>query len=322
MGTNNKEAPVSVITGGAGFLGSHLADYLLGNGHEVIALDNLITGNVANIEHLAGNRKFHFIEHDVTEYIYLPGSIDYVFHFASPASPIDYLELPIQTLKVGALGTHKTLGLARAKNARFFLASTSEVYGDPLEHPQAETYWGNVNPIGPRGVYDEAKRFAEAMTMAYQRYHNLSTRIVRIFNTYGPRMRPHDGRVVPTFIVQALKGEPVSVFGDGSQTRSFCYVADLIDGIYRLAMSDCAEPVNIGNPAEMSVMDFAHTIIRACGSESRIEHKPLPEDDPKIRQPNIDKARELLGWEPRTGLEEGLQATIDYFKALVEKNEI
>ncbi len=314
--------PVSVVTGGAGFLGSHLADYLLEQGHTVIALDNLITGNVANIEHLAGNKQFRFIEHDVTEYLYLPGSIDYVFHFASPASPIDYLELPIQTLKVGALGAHKTLGLARAKNARFFLASTSEVYGDPLEHPQSETYWGNVNPIGPRGVYDEAKRFAEAITMAYHRYHNLSTRIVRIFNTYGPRMRPHDGRVVPTFIVQALKGEPITVFGDGSQTRSFCYVADLIEGIYRLAMSDCHEPVNLGNPAEMSVMDFAHIITRACGSASHIEHKPLPEDDPKIRQPNIEKARKLLGWEPRTRLEDGLKSTIDYFGSLVEKNEV
>lgn len=318
----NTNTPISVVTGGAGFLGSHLADYLLGQGHEVIALDNLITGNVANIEHLAGNRNFHFIEHDVTEYIYLPGPVDYVFHFASPASPIDYLELPIQTLKVGALGTHKTLGLARAKNARFFLASTSEVYGDPLEHPQSESYWGNVNPIGPRGVYDEAKRFAEAITMAYHRYHNLATRIVRIFNTYGPRMRPHDGRVVPTFIVQALKNEPITVFGDGSQTRSFCYVADLIEGIYRLAMSDCHEPVNLGNPAEMSVMDFAHIIIRACGSTSRIGHKPLPEDDPKIRQPNIEQARKLLGWEPKTSLEEGLRATIDYFKMLIEKNDV
>ncbi len=319
---NGSKSTVSVVTGGAGFLGSHLSDYLLQHGHEVIALDNLITGNVANIEHLAGNRKFHFIEHDVTEYIYLPGSIDYVFHFASPASPIDYLELPIQTLKVGALGTHKTLGLARAKNARYLLASTSEVYGDPLKHPQSESYWGNVNPIGPRGVYDEAKRFAEAMTMAYHRYHDIATRIVRIFNTYGPRMRPKDGRVVPTFIVQALKGEPLTVFGDGSQTRSFCYVADLVDGIYRLAMSDCTDPVNVGNPSEMSVMDFAEVIIRMCNSSSLIDYKPLPEDDPKIRQPDIEKAKKILGWEPGTDLEKGLQSTIDYFHELIEKNEI
>ncbi len=315
-------SPVSVVTGGAGFLGSHLADYLLANGHHVIALDNLITGSVANIEHLAGNKRFKFIEHDVTEYIYLPGHVDYIFHFASPASPIDYLELPIQTLKVGALGTHKTLGLARAKEARFFLASTSEVYGDPLEHPQKETYWGNVNPIGPRGVYDEAKRFAEAMTMAYHRFHGVETRIVRIFNTYGPRMRPNDGRVVPTFSVQALKGEPITVFGDGSQTRSFCYVSDLIEGIYRLMMSDCADPVNIGNPLEMSVLQFADEIIRLCGSSSEVVHKPLPEDDPKIRQPNIEKAREVLDWEPQMDLEEGLRKTIEYFRELIEKKAI
>lgn len=314
--------PVTVITGGAGFLGSHLADYLLAKGHSVIAMDNLVTGNVANIEHLAGNKNFRFIEHDVTEYIYLPGQIDYIFHFASPASPIDYLELPIQTLKVGALGTHKTLGLARAKQARFFLASTSEVYGDPLEHPQKETYWGNVNPIGPRGVYDEAKRFAEAMTMAYHRYHGVETRIVRIFNTYGPRMRPHDGRVVPTFIGQALKGEPITVFGEGNQTRSFCYVSDLIEGIYRLMMSDCAEPVNIGNPREMSVLQFAEEIIRLCDSTSEIVYKPLPEDDPKIRQPNIEKAKRLLDWQPQMDLEEGLIKTIDYFRELMDRNLI
>ncbi len=313
---------VSVITGGAGFLGSHLADYLLERGHDVIALDNLITGSVANIEHLAGNKRFKFIEHDVTEFLYLPGHVDRIYHFASPASPIDYLELPIQTLKVGALGTHKALGLARAKQARFFLASTSEVYGDPLQHPQEETYWGNVNPIGPRGVYDEAKRFAEAITMAYHRFHGIETRIVRIFNTYGPRMRPHDGRVVPTFIVQALKGEPITVFGEGNQTRSFCYVSDLIEGIHRLMESDCAEPVNIGNPREMSVLDFADVIIRLCGSTSQVVHKPLPEDDPKIRQPNIDKARRLLDWEPQMELDEGLRNTVDYFRDLIEKKAI
>lgn len=318
--TNN--TPTSVITGGAGFLGSHLADKLLAKGHSVIALDNLITGNVANIEHLAGHERFKFIKHDVTEYIFLPGRVDYIFHFASPASPIDYLELPIQTLKVGALGTHKALGLARAKKARFFLASTSEVYGDPLEHPQSETYWGNVNPIGPRGVYDEAKRFAEAMTMAYHRFHGVETRIVRIFNTYGPRMRPNDGRVVPTFIVQALKGEPITVFGEGQQTRSFCYVSDLIEGIYRLMMSDTSEPVNVGNPREMSVMEFAQEIIKLCDSSSEIVHKALPEDDPKIRQPNIAKARRLLDWEPVVPLEQGLQDTITYFKNLIEKNKI
>ena len=318
--TNNTHT--SVNTGDAGFLGSHLADKLLAKGHSVIALDNLITGNVANIEHLAGHDRFKFIKHDVTEYIFLPGRVDYIFHFASPASPIDYLELPIQTLKVGALGTHKALGLARAKKARFFLASTSEVYGDPLEHPQSETYWGNVNPIGPRGVYDEAKRFAEAMTMAYHRFHGVETRIVRIFNTYGPRMRPNDGRVVPTFIVQALKGEPITVFGEGQQPRSFCYVSDLIEGIYRLMMSDTSEPVNVGNPREMSVMEFAQEIIKLCGSSSEIVHKALPEDDPKIRQPNIAKARRLLDWEPVVPLEQGLQDTITYFKNLIEKNRI
>jgi len=278
MSTQTTGPVVSVVTGGAGFLGSHLCDRLLGEGHRVIALDNLITGNIANIEHLAGHERFSFIKHDVTEYLYLPGTVDFIFHFASPASPIDYLELPIQTLKVGALGTHKTLGLARAKNARFLLASTSETYGDPQVHPQPESYWGNVNPIGPRGVYDEAKRFAEAMTMAYHRYHGVDTRIVRIFNTYGPRMRPNDGRVVPAFITQALKNEPLTVFGDGSQTRSFCYVADLIDGIFRLSQSEFHDPVNIGNPAEMSVRQFAERIRDLCGSRSIITEKPLPED--------------------------------------------
>ncbi len=310
---------MSVVTGGSGFLGSHLCDYLLAKGHRVVCLDNLITGNIANIEHLSGNGDFRFIKHDVTDYIYIPDGVNYIFHFASPASPIDYLQLPIQTLKVGALGTHKTLGLARAKKAKFLLASTSEVYGDPLVHPQPETYWGNVNPIGPRGVYDEAKRFAEAMTMAYNRFHGVDTRIVRIFNTYGPRMRPNDGRVVPAFIVQALKGEPMTVFGDGKQTRSFCYVSDLIDGIYRLAMSDGHEPVNIGNPREMSVFEFAGKIRQLCGSSSRIVHKPLPEDDPKIRQPNISKAKALLGWEPKMDLDKGLEATIDYFRSLISK---
>ncbi|MGD9873172.1 MAG: UDP-glucuronic acid decarboxylase family protein [Kiritimatiellia bacterium] len=313
---------VSVVTGGSGFLGSHLCDYLLGKGHKVVCIDNLITGNVANIEHLAGNEDFQFIKHDVTNYINVPGNIDYIFHFASPASPIDYLELPIQTLKVGSLGTHKALGLARAKNATFFLASTSETYGDPLVHPQPETYWGNVNPVGPRGVYDEAKRFAEAMTMAYHRYHKVDTRIVRIFNTYGPRMRPNDGRVVPSFIMQALKGEPITVFGDGEQTRSFCYVSDLIEGIYRLAMSKECDPTNIGNPNEMTVMQFAEVIIKLCNSSSKIVHKPLPTDDPKVRRPNIDKARRILKWEPVMSLDEGLKATIAYFKNLLDKGLI
>jgi dTDP-glucose 4,6-dehydratase len=313
------DRPVSVITGGAGFLGSHLSDYLMARGHRVIVLDNLITGNVANIEHLAGNQDFRFIQHDVTEYIFLPGRVDFIFHFASPASPIDYLELPIQTLKVGALGTHKALGLARNKKARFLLASTSEVYGDPLVHPQPESYWGNVNPIGPRGVYDEAKRFAEAMVMAYHRYHGIETRIVRIFNTYGPRMRPKDGRVVPAFITEALRGEPITVFGDGKQTRSFCYVSDLIEGIYRLMMSEHSDPCNIGNPREMTVLDFARKIRDLCGSASEIVHKPLPVDDPKIRQPNIEKAQKLLKWKPVMDLDQGLRLTIDYFKSLIAR---
>lgn len=311
--------PVSVVTGGAGFLGSHLCDKLLSQGHKVICLDNLITGNIANIEHLAGNESFKFIKQDVTEYIYIPGEVDFIFHFASPASPIDYLELPIQTLKVGAMGTHKALGLAKAKKARFLLASTSEVYGDPLIHPQEESYWGNVNPVGPRGVYDEAKRFAEAMTMAYHRFHGVDTKIVRIFNTYGPRMRAKDGRVVPAFISQALKNESVTVFGDGKQTRSFCYVSDLIAGIFALAMSKQNDPVNIGNPSEMNVMDFAKKIIELVGSTSQIIHKPLPVDDPRVRQPNITLARKLLGWEPKVHVDEGLKRTIEYFRTAAAK---
>ena len=305
-----------LVTGGAGFLGSHLCDRLLGEGHEVIAMDNLLTGNMRNIEHLQEERRFRFVRHNVAEYIFVDGPLDAVLHFASPASPIDYLELPIQTLKVGSLGTHNALGLAKAKGARFLLASTSEVYGDPQVHPQPETYWGNVNPIGPRGVYDEAKRFAEAITMAYHRAHRVDTRIVRIFNTYGERMRPRDGRVVPALICQALAGEPLTVFGDGSQTRSFCYVADLIDGIYRLLRSDVTEPVNIGNPAELSVLDFAKTIRKLTGTSSEIVFKTLPVDDPKVRQPDIAKARARLGWEPKVKLEEGLAKTIDYFRSL------
>ena len=307
-----------LITGGAGFLGSHLCDRFLAEGHTVVALDNLITGNTDNIAHLAGHERFQFINHDVTNYIYIEGALDAVLNFASPASPIDYLELPIQTLKVGALGTHKALGLAKAKNARFLLASTSEVYGDPLIHPQTEDYWGNVNPIGPRGVYDEAKRFAEAMTMAYHRYHGVDTRIVRIFNTYGPRMRLEDGRVVPNFIAQALRGEPLTVYGDGSQTRSFCYVKDEVDGLYRLLMSNEVEPVNIGNPNEMTILDFAKKIIEVTNSGSTINFvQPKDsriQDDPKVRRPDISKAREILGWTPKVSLDEGLRATIEYFK--------
>ena len=304
-----------VVTGAAGCLGSHLSDRLIAEGHHVVGLDNLVTGDVRNIAHLAGHERFRFILHDVTEYIYLDGAVDAILHFASPASPIDYLQIPIQTLKVGALGTHKALGLARAKKARFLLASTSEVYGDPLVHPQPEDYWGNVNPVGPRGCYDEAKRFGEAMTVAYRNFHQVDTRIVRIFNTYGPRMRPNDGRIVPSLIGQALRGEPLTVFGDGSQTRSFCYVSDLIDGIYRLLLSDVVDPVNIGNPAEMTVMQFAETIKKATGSNSTIVHKPLPTDDPKQRRPDITRARKLLGWEPRVALDEGIAATIAYFRA-------
>jgi dTDP-glucose 4,6-dehydratase len=304
----------TLVTGGSGFLGSHLCDRLVKEGHEVICIDNLCTGSVNNIAHLMGNPRFRFIKHDVTDYIFVKEPLDNVVHFASPASPVDYLEMPIQTLKVGSLGTHKALGLAKEKKARFLLASTSEVYGDPLVHPQPEDYCGNVSPIGPRGVYDEAKRFAEAMTMAYHRYHGVKTRIVRIFNTYGPRMRMHDGRVVPAFICQALKGEPLTVFGAGQQTRSFCYVSDLISGIYRLLMSDETDPVNIGNPAEMTVLEFAKTIIRLVDSASTISYKPLPQDDPQVRQPDITRARRLLGWEPQVPLEEGLSHTIAYFR--------
>ncbi len=310
-----------VVTGAAGFLGSHLADRLLADGHQVVGIDNLITGDVRNIAHLAGSRDFRFLFHDVTEYIYLDGPVDAILHFASPASPIDYLQIPIQTLKVGALGTHKALGLARAKKARFLLASTSEVYGDPLVHPQPESYWGNVNPVGPRGCNDEAKRFAEAMTVAYRNFHGVETRIVRIFNTYGPRMRANDGRIVPSLITQALRGEPLTVFGDGSQTRSFCYVSDLIDGIYRLLLSDLADPCNVGNPAEMTVMQFAETIKRLTGSSSTIVHKPLPVDDPKQRRPDITLARARLGWEPKVALEEGLRETVSYFRGLAGGKE-
>ncbi len=304
----------AVVTGAAGFLGSHLSDRLLVEGYQVIGIDNLLTGNVRNIEHLAGNTDFHFIKHDVTSFIHLPGEVDTVYHMASPASPIDYLQLPIQTLKVGSLGTHNALGLAKAKGARFLIASTSECYGDPLVHPQKEDYWGNVNCIGPRGVYDEAKRFAEAMTMAYYRYHNVDTHIVRIFNTYGPRMRLEDGRVVPAFIGQALQGQPLTVFGDGSQTRSFCYVSDLIDGIFRLSQSDYHEPVNIGNPTEMTVIQFARSILEFTGSKSEIDFRPLPVDDPKVRRPDISLAKRLLGWEPKVAFADGISSTVAYFR--------
>jgi dTDP-glucose 4,6-dehydratase len=307
----------ALITGGAGFLGSHLCDLFLSRGHEVICMDNFITGSSKNIAHLLDRDGFTFVKYDVTNYIHVEGALDYVLHFASPASPIDYLEKPIQTLKVGSLGTHKTLGVAKDKNARYLIASTSEVYGDPLIHPQKEDYWGNVNPVGPRGVYDEAKRFAEAMTMAYHRFHGVKTRIVRIFNTYGERMRVNDGRVVPAFIAQALRNEPLTVFGDGSQTRSFCYVSDLIEGIYRLLMSEEVNPTNIGNPNEMTVLQFAEEIKRLTGSSAPIEFRPLPEDDPKIRKPDITKARALLQWEPVVPLAEGLTRTIDYFRSVI-----
>jgi dTDP-glucose 4,6-dehydratase len=310
--------PRVVITGAAGFIGSHLAEALLDRGYSVTGIDNLLTGDIANIAHLA-NRDFLFLKHDVTNYIYIDGPVYAVLHWASPASPIDYLELPIPTLKVGALGTHKALGLAKAKGARFVLASTSEVYGDPLEHPQRETYWGHVNPIGPRGVYDEAKRFAEAMTVAYHRYHGVDAKIVRIFNTYGPRMRLNDGRAVPAFMSQALSNEDVTIFGDGRQTRSFCYVSDLVEGVIRLMLSDTNEPVNIGNPREMTIEEIARTIIRMTGSSSRLVHRPLPTDDPKVRQPDITRARTLLGWEPKVTLEEGLEQTVAYFRKKLDR---
>lgn len=303
----------ALVTGGAGFLGSHLCDKLLSEGLKVVCMDNLITGSTNNIAHLAGNDNFIFVKQDVTNYIFLPGKIDYVFHFASPASPIDYLKLPIQTLKVGSLGTHKVLGLTLEKKARFLLASTSEVYGDPAIHPQSEEYWGNVNPIGPRGVYDEAKRFAEAITMAYHRYHNVDTRIVRIFNTYGPRMRLDDGRALPAFIGQAFRNEDITVFGDGSQTRSFCFVSDLIDGIFKLMMSSEVYPVNIGNPDEITIKEFAEEVIRLTGTKSKIVYKELPVDDPKVRQPNIERAKKILGWEPKINRADGLKITIEYF---------
>ena len=309
--------PTSVVTGGAGFLGSHLVDLLLARGHRVIAMDNFVTGSVDNFAQHGGNSRFKFIQQDVTEFIFLEGAVDYVWHFASPASPVDYAELPIQTLKVGSLGTHKALGLAKNKGARFLLASTSEVYGDPLVHPQPETYWGNCNPIGPRGCYDEAKRFAEALTMAYHREHGVATRIVRIFNTYGPRMRVNDGRVVPSFICQALSNKPITVFGDGSQTRSFSYFSDLVEGIYRLMMSEVAEPVNIGNPEEKTVLEFARAIVRLTGSKSKVVFRSLPADDPRQRQPDIALAQRVLRWRPEVPLEEGLRLTIPYFQARI-----
>ena len=305
--------PRTLVTGGAGFLGSHLCEYLLNKGHEVVCMDNLITGSKDNISHIK-SEQFQFVEHNVSEFINLEGELDYILHFASPASPIDYLELPIQTLKVGALGTHNALGLAKEKKAVFFLASTSEVYGDPLIHPQPEDYWGNVNPIGPRGVYDEAKRFAEAITMAYHRVHGINTKIIRIFNTYGPRMRINDGRAIPNFLKQALTGKDLTVYGEGSQTRSFCYVSDLIEGIYRLLTSDQNNPINIGNPNEMTIKEMADKILQATNSESKITYVPLPEDDPKVRQPDITRAKKYLNWEPVVGLDEGLQSTLKYFK--------
>jgi len=308
-----------LITGAAGFLGSHLCDHFIKEGCYVIAMDNLITGRMENIEHLIGNENFHFVHHDVSNFVHVGGDLDYILHFASPASPIDYLKIPIQTLKVGSLGTHNLLGLAKAKEARMLIASTSEVYGDPTVHPQTEDYWGNVNPIGPRGVYDEAKRFQEAITMAYHRYHNVETRIIRIFNTYGPRMRLNDGRVLPAFIGQALRGEDLTVFGDGSQTRSFCYVDDLVEGIYKLLLSDYSYPVNIGNPDEITISQFAEEIIRLTGTKQKVIYKDLPVDDPTQRQPNIDKAREILNWEPKVARAEGLKITYDYFKSLSEE---
>ena len=310
--------PRALITGGAGFLGSHLCDRFLAEGYQVVCMDNLITGDLGNVEHLFSDSDFTFHHQDVTEFIHVPGRLDVIMHFASPASPIDYLELPIQTLKVGSLGTHKALGLAHAKGARILIASTSECYGDPLEHPQKETYWGNVNPVGPRGVYDEAKRFAEAITMAYHRYHGVETRIVRIFNTYGPRMRLNDGRALPAFMGQAMRGEDLTVFGDGQQTRSFCYVDDLVEGIWRLLHSDEPMPTNIGNPSEMTILQFAEKVIELTGSKSKIAFQPLPEDDPKVRQPDISKARSLLGWEPKVELDDGLRRTLEYFQKNID----
>lgn len=309
--SNNKRV---LITGAAGFLGSHLCDRFLKEGYEVIGMDNLLTGNIRNIEHLFPVKEFQFYHHDVTKFVHVPGPIDYILHFASPASPIDYLKMPIQTLKVGALGTHNLLGLAKSKGARILVASTSEVYGDPLVHPQQEEYWGNVNPIGPRGVYDEAKRFMESITMAYHTFHQVETRIIRIFNTYGPRMRLDDGRALPTFMSQALRGEDVTVYGDGSQTRSFCYVDDLVDGIYRLLLSDYHKPVNIGNPSEITLLQFAEEVLALTGSKSKIVYEPLPQDDPKQRQPDITKAKQLLGWEPKIDRHEGLKRTLEYFR--------
>ena len=310
-----------LITGGAGFLGSHLSDRFLKEGYYVIVMDNLITGSLSNIEHLMHRDDFQFFHGDVSNYVHIPGELDYILHFASPASPIDYLKMPIQTLKVGSLGTHNCLGLARAKNARILVASTSEIYGDPTVHPQDESYWGNVNPIGPRGVYDEAKRFQEAMTMAYHTFHKLETRIIRIFNTYGPRMRLNDGRALPAFLGQALRGEDITVFGDGSQTRSFCYVDDLVEGIYRLLLSDCSDPVNIGNPDEISIKDFAEEIIKLTGTDQKIVYKPLPKDDPMQRKPDISRAKEVLGWEPKVSRSEGLKITYQYFKEVINKEK-
>jgi len=308
----------TLITGGAGFLGSHLCDYLIEKGHEVICIDNLSTGNMGNISHLLGHKRFSFIQYDVTNFLHVDGELHNILHFASPASPIDYLKMPIQTLKVGSLGTHKALGLALSKKARLLLASTSECYGDPLVHPQTEDYWGNVNPVGPRGVYDEAKRFAESMTMAYHRYHGVETRIVRIFNTYGPRMRLEDGRALPAFMGQSLRGEDLTVFGDGTQTRSFCYVDDLVEGIYRLLCSEEAYPVNLGNPDEITLLELAHRVLEVTGSKSRIVYRELPEDDPKVRRPDIGKARRLLGWEPKVSLDEGLHRVLPYFRSKVK----
>ncbi len=303
-----------LITGAAGFLGSHLCDRFIKEGYEVIGMDNLLTGNIKNIEHLFPVKEFQFYHHDVTKFVHVPGELDYILHFASPASPIDYLKMPIQTLKVGALGTHNLLGLAKSKGSRILVASTSEVYGDPLEHPQTEEYWGNVNPVGPRGVYDEAKRFMESITMAYHTFHQVETRIIRIFNTYGPRMRLDDGRALPTFMSQALRGEDITVYGDGSQTRSFCYVSDLVEGIYRLLLSDYSRPVNVGNPSEITLLEFAQEVLELTGSKSKIVYEPLPQDDPRQRQPNITKAQNILGWEPKVGRHEGLKKTLEYFR--------